>query len=193
MGQAEWMLIVTIASMVGVAAMGLNLSAAVWNGSPPRPVPVTTWLGIMVLAASVLWVRWDDEETGTIVAAVATAEPICFLPDAPVHVETVPGGAYLEGSGNSSPACHIWAIIQDPRTGNLWLQGPASTSASTWSLAISLATDVATSEQLTYNISVAIVDEETHEVWLRQALAGDGIVSLERPVAAGWFVRDLPA
>jgi hypothetical protein len=191
MDQAEWMLVVTIGSLVGVTAMGLNLSVAIWKGNPPRPVPVSTWLGIMVLAASVLWARWDDDETGTIVAAVATAEPICSLSDTPVHVETVSGGAYLEGSGNSSPGCYIWAIIQDPRTGNLWLQGPASMTGSSWSLPISLATDSATSEQLAYRVSVAAVDEDTHESWLRLAFASDGIVSIDRAEAAGWLARDL--
>ena len=191
MGQAEWMLVVTIASLVGVTAMGFNLVAAVWSGHPPRPVPVTTWLGVLIMAASVLWTRWGEDETGTIVAAVATAEPICSVADATVQVEPGAGGALLSGSLTGAAGCHIWAVIHDPRTGTFWLQGPATRDWSNWSLAICLAADEATSDQLSYQVSIAAVGEDQHQAWQDQAIAANGIVSIENEAANGWLGRDI--
>jgi hypothetical protein len=183
------MLVVTIGSLVGVGSMGLNLIAALWTGRHPRPVPITTWLGVLVLAASVLWTRWGDEDTQTIVAAVATAQPVCAMSTAPVRVETYPGGARLDGAWSGSRSCHIWAVIQDPRTGIFWLQGPASVGDATWTLPLALATDEATSEQLPYQVSLAAVDDETHAAWLSEARALDGILSREHEIASAWLAR----
>lgn len=197
MGQTEWMLVVTIGSLVGLAVMGLNLCVAVWRGIPPRPVPVTTWLGVMVLAASVLWTRWDSDETGTLVAAVATAQPICAVSDAAAYVEPYTGGArlarlaHLEGRWSGSRGCHVWAVIEDPRTGVYWLQGPAALEGSRWSLSISLASDEATSGQLPYRVSVAALDDDTHEAWLHEALATGGILSVSRVSVSGWLAREI--
>lgn len=191
MGQAEWMLIVTIGSLVGVGAMGLNLVSALWNGRHPRPVPMSTWLGVMVLGASVLWTRWGEDETQTIVAAVATAQPVCWLSGGPVRVETYFSGARLAGNWSGSRSCNLWALIQDPRTGTFWLQGPATVEDTTWTLSVALATDEATSEQLPYLVSIAAVDEETHNAWLSEARALDGIVSRQQATSA-WLARHIP-
>ena len=192
MGQAEWMLVVTIGSLVGVGAMGLNLVSALWNGRHPRPVPMSTWLGVMVLSASVLWTRWGEDETSTIVAAVATAQPICSVSGAPVRVETYVSGARLEGSWSGSRSCHLWALIQDPRTGTFWLQGPATVEDTTWTLSLALAIDEATSEPLPYLVNIAAVDEETHNAWLSEARALDGIVSREQTTSSTWLARHIP-
>jgi len=191
MGQAEWMLIVTIGSLVGVAAMGLNLVAAVWNGRAPRPVPFTTWLGVMVLAASVLWTRWDEDEPGTIVAAVATAEPVCSASSETLQAEPSAGGTRLDGIWAGPRGCHLWALIQDPRTGTVWLQGPADVEGSTWSLSLSLAT-WDTAEQLPYLVNIAAVGDETHNGWLDQSVAQEGIVSLDGPLSLPWLAREVP-
>jgi hypothetical protein len=188
-GQAEWMLVVTIGSLVGVGSMGMNLAAALWTGRHPRPVSMTTWLGVLVLAGSVLWMRWGDDDTQTLVAAVATAQPTCAVSSAPVGVETYPGGARLDGAWTVSRGCHIWAVIQDPRTGTFWLQGPASIADAAWTLPIALASDESTSEQLHYLVSVAAVDDETHSAWLTEARALDGIVSREQEIASAWLAR----
>ncbi len=191
MGQAEWMLVVTIGGLVGVGAMGLNLVASVWNGLAPRPVPLTTWLGVMVLAASVLWMRWDDDETNTIVAAVATADPVCSVSGAPHRVAVYQGGAQLDGNWASSPGCHLWALIQDPRTGTFWVQGPAIVDGAAWRLSLALAASGTAAEQLPYLVSIATVDDETHHGWLEQALTMDGIISMEQPPSFAWLARDL--
>ncbi len=191
MGQAEWMLIVTIGSLVGVGVMGLNLCTAVWRGIAPRPVPVTTCLGVMVLAASVLWTRWDGDETSTLVAAVAADQPICAVSEATASVQQYAGGARLEGSWSGARGCHVWAVIQDPRTGTYWLQGPADMDGSAWSLSVSLATDQATNEQLPYLVGVAALDDDTHEAWLDEALAMGGILSVARVSVSGWLAREI--
>src|SRR5438093_13110038 len=102
------MLVVTIGSLVAIAALGVNLILAVWTGAPPRPVPMTTWLGVMILAASVLWTRWDEDET-TIVAAVATAQPVCY-PVSSLQAEPSLDGAVLTGIVVGASACNIWAV-----------------------------------------------------------------------------------
>lgn len=190
MGQAEWMLIVTIGSLVGVAAMGFNLVSAVWNGRAPRPVPLATWLGVMVLAASVLWTRWDEDEASTIVAAVSTAEPVCSVPGGPLHAEASLDGALVKGTLGSQ-ACHVWALIRDPRTGIFWVQGPADVEGSTWSLSLSLASADGLAEKLPYMVSIAAVGNETHNDWLDQSVAYGGIISIDGPLALPWVARDL--
>ena len=192
MSQADWMLVVTIASLVGVAAMGMNLAVAVWRGSSPRPVPLTTWVGIMVLGASVLWTRWDGDETTTIVAAIATAQPMCSASGTALRSEPAAGGAHLDGAWGGPTGCYVWAVIEDPRTGTLWLQGPASLDSSTWSLDISLALDETTSEPLPYRVSIGVVTRDTHEAWLSEALTADGIVSLPNRTATAWLTHDVP-
>jgi hypothetical protein len=190
--QSDWMLVVTIASLIGVAAMGMNLAVALWRGSSPRPVPLTTWVGIMVLGASVLWTRWDGGEPTTIVAAIATAQPMCLVSGTALRSAPAAGGAHLDGAWRGSAGCYVWAVIEDPRTGTLWLQGPASLDSSTWSLDISLAIDEATSESLPYRVSIGVVDRVTHEAWLSEAIAADGIVSLRSAVTTAWLARDVP-
>ena len=191
MGQAEWMLIVTIGSLVGVAALGVNLAAAVWQARAPGPVPLTTWFTILVLSASVLWARWEEDEAGTLVAAVATAQPLCLSGSAPLLVDSHAGVVQVSSSSNDAH-CHIWALIEDPRTGILWLQGPARTEGATWSLDLSLASHEGTNERLPYRMSIVAVDEEAHEAWLSQARQLDGLVSVPGATAAGWIARDLP-
>jgi len=184
------MLIVTIGSLVSVAAMGINVSIATWHGLAPRPVPLTTWLGVMVLSASVLWTRWDEDDTGTIVAAIATAEPMCSISAVPLQVDTGVGGGQLQGSWSGARGCHVWALIEDPRTEVVWLQGPARLQDATWILDISLARDEDTADQ-EYRASIAVVDDETHETWLGRALALDGIVVLPAASATTWIARDV--
>ena len=191
MSQAEWMLIVTIGSLVSVAAMGINLCVAVWHGLAPRPVPLTTWLGIMVLSASVLWTRWDEDDSGTIVAAVATAEPICSVSASPLHVDAGIGGGRLRGDWSGARGCHVWALIEDPRTEIVWLQGPAWFEDVTWTLDVSLARDEATADQ-DYLLSIAVVDDETHDAWLERTLALDGIMVLPAASATSWIARNVP-
>ena len=156
---------------------------------PIQPVPMTTWLGVMILAASVLWTRWDDDETA-IVAAVATTQPVCYLASS-VQAQPTADGALLTGLINGTAACNIWAVIQDPRTGTLWLQGPASLDGSSWSLALSLATSEDGSDHLPYLVSVAVVDDDTHDGWVAQTLA-EGMISIESTSANGWLARDVP-
>jgi hypothetical protein len=190
-GQAEWMLVVTIGSLVGVAGVGFNLVAAIWSGRPPHPVPISAWLGIMLLSASVLWTRWDEDDTNTIIAAVATAEPVCSTSGISVSVAARPGGGRLDGRWTGSRGCHLWALIQDPRTGTFWVQGPAFIDGPTWTLPLALAAPDAT-ESLAYLVNLTAVDDEQHLAWLAEALAAGGILSLNAPPSIPWLAHDIP-
>ena len=67
MGEAEGTLLVTGASLLGVAALGGNLAVAIWTGRLPRTVPLSAWLGVILLAASVLLTREAHEDAALVV------------------------------------------------------------------------------------------------------------------------------
>jgi hypothetical protein len=87
--------------------------------------------------------------------------------------------------------CAIWAVIQDPRTGTHWLQGPATTADATWMLTLALAADDTTGEPFPYVVSIAAVDDETSTAWLSEAQASGGMLSREAEGASAWLARGI--
>jgi hypothetical protein len=174
MGTSEVALLVTVISLAGVAALGCNLVVAIWKGRPARRVGLAGWLALILLAASALFVQDTPED----VALVASATQMVACE---ATLETTGGRSTVLRGGWKSPACNLWALIEDPRTGTLWVQGPASMDGDAWTLQIVLGIEGAPPSPLIYGLEVLTVSDEVHDAWLTAAVGGRPIVLASRP------------
>ena len=187
MGEAEGTLLVTGASLLGVAALGGNLAVAIWKGRLPRTVPLSAWLGVILLAASVLLTREAHEDVALV--AGAAHQPPRQQPG--LEIRSQGSDVVLLGRGRACEDCGIWAVIEDPRTGVIWLQGPAALSGEEWMLHLVLGTGRGEVGPLVYGASVAVFSEEAHRSWLARALTGAPIAVSAVPAPSEWLALDL--
>ena len=162
MGEAEGTLLVTGASLLGVAALGGNLAVAIWTGRLPRTVPLSAWLGVILLAASVLLTR-EAHEDAALVAGAAHQPP---RQEPGLEIRKQGSEVVLVGRRGACEGCGVWAVIEDPRTGIIWLQGPAALDGEDWTLHLVLGTGQGEGGPLLYDASVAVFSEEAHRSWL---------------------------
>ncbi len=187
MGESEGTLLVTGASLLGVAPMGGNLAVAIWTGRLPRTVPLSAWLGVILLAVSVLLTREAHEDVA-LVAGAAHQPP---RQEPGLEIRSQGSDVVLLGRGRACEDCGIWALIEDPRTGVIWLQGPAALAGEDWTLHLVLGTGRGEVGPLLYGASVAVFSEEAHRSWLGRALAGTPIALSAVPAPSVWLARYL--
>lgn len=176
---------VTGASLLGVAALGCNLVVAIWARRLPRTVPLSAWLGVILLAASVLLTREAHEDVA-LVAGLAHQPP---RQEPELEIRNQGSDVVLVGRGRVCEDCGIWAVIQDPRTGVIWLQGPAALAGEEWTLHLVLGTGQGEAGPLLYDASVAAFSEEAHRAWLARALTGTPIALAAVPAHSLWLAH----
>jgi hypothetical protein len=98
----------------------------------------------------------------------------------------------VAGAGRPEPTCGIWAIVEDERSGNLWLQGPAMVREAGWELDLVLGTGEPAVDSLRYRLSLVVAAPSLHEPWHRMARQPNAVRLSDRPRDAAWLARDRP-
>jgi hypothetical protein len=194
MGESEWRLTATATTLLALALTGFQIVRSVWLG---RAVRVRRYRSIlMVEVVAGLLLAWPtDRADELVVAGTMVASAIETQPCGPasvtafrLHGERV----HVAGSGRPAPACGIWAVAEDARSGSLWLQGPAVVGQAGWELDLVLGTGDTSGDSLLYRVSLVVVAAPTDEAWTGMAREQNAIRLPERPTDASWLIRDHP-
>ena len=178
-------------AMIGlgyVALQATRLSWAAWHGRSPHFSRASVALGAAVIAGSFIPLPSSGEEPILVAAVTSSVPPARENGPSP---DVAVSGNYVRVTGNAADGASnaIWAVIEDPRTGALWLQGPAVPDGSSWTLGLMLGANSTESGPLLYRVNVARVDMDVHEAWLTASQLG--ILSVSTlPTARGWLARD---
>jgi hypothetical protein len=187
MGSAEWAFFVAAATLVYLALLAWHVVRAVWHVGSFELGPASMAVAFVLIAATILSLPRGEQEL-TLVAGVAISAPLASE-EAALETIVLSGSRVHLSGRRAEDTDSVWAIVEDPRTGTLWLQGPATQSGSQWSLDLILGTDQAPRTPLPYRVSIAAISPETHEAWL--SAAQQGVLSLPmHPSSPSWLVRD---
>lgn len=190
MDKEEWALLMTISALLSVATLGWSLVSAIWTGRRFRRVPPAGGLAVLLVAASIVLMP-DRPPERVLLAGISGADRLCPGEATILAVELHGHRARLPGAGDVLGECGIWALIEDPRTGALWLQGPAGGDASQWSLDLVLGTDDPADSPLAYRIDVLAAAAETHRSWLAASLPGAPISLSTAPASSRWLAGNI--
>lgn len=186
----EWALLITIGALLSVTTLGWSLVSAIWTGRRLRRVPLAGGLAVLLVAASI--VLMPDRPTDQVLLAGISETHIPCPGEATILAVELHGHrALLPGTGEVLGECGIWALIEDPRTGALWLQGPAHGDAFQWSLDLVLGTDDPADTPLAYRIDVLAAAAETHRSWLAASLPGAPISLSTPPASSSWLAGNI--
>lgn len=188
MGERELGLVAAILGMMSLTVVGANLVSAIWAGRRPRGAPFAGSLAVLAGATAVVSFSARPEQPILVAAASESPAP-CAADVRVVHGAAGSERWRLTGSV-SSPPCAIWAVIEDPRTAVLWVQGPALQSQEQWSLEVLVGTGHAPDGILPYRISVMTIPEGDRT----PLMSGDRqlITLRDVPGEARWILRDVP-
>src|SRR5438093_2792115 len=186
MGQAEWGLVVALGGMFGVVALAQRLVWSIWVGRYPRPVHIGAPLVLAVLAIMLLATGSPSTEPTLIAGVVAQESPCHAAGGGGLHLAQRGERATIAGAP-AAVDCAIWAVAEDPRTGAYWLQGPAQTDETSWSLDLVIGPGTASTEPLPYRVTVFAVSMETSAAW-QAAARGEAQLTLgSLPPAQTWL------
>ena len=185
MGEREIGLLGAMVGLMSLAVVGATLVSAIWAGRRPRGGSFATALATLAGATAVVSLTPHPEQS-VLVAAASEAPESCV---ADVHLARTGGEWQVIGLPGSQP-CAVWAVIEDPRTGALWVQGPVSSKLEAWSLKVSVGTGRAADGALPYRLNV--VTTPADEPSLSGGFEHPRIVLRDLPGSARWVLRDLP-
>ena len=186
MGEREIGLLGAMVGLMSLAVVGANLVSAIWAGRRPRGGSFATALATLAGATAVVSLTPHPEQSILVAAASEAPEP-CV---ADVHVVRTDGEWQVTGLPGSQP-CAVWAIIEDPRTGVHWVQGPALRSTpDAWFLPVSVGTGRVADGALPYRLNVVTLpaDGPSPFVGPDHPL----IIIRDFPDSARWVLRDMP-
>jgi hypothetical protein len=170
MGSADWAFWVAVATLGYLALLAWQLVHAMWDGRAFELSPASMTVAFVLIAATILSLPRGDRNL-TLVAGVAVSAPVASDESALEEITVSGNRIHLIGR-RAEDADGVWAMIEDPRTGTLWLQGPATQSGSRWVLDLIVGPEVAPRGPLPYRVSVSSVSPETHNSWLAAAQLG---------------------
>lgn len=175
MTSAEWGLGVTLLALASVAALGWNTVAAIWCGHAVRPIPFGAGLCFVLVAASALATQGGPE--AALVAGVSAQADPCYRPSriASLDADGSQLRATIDYGGPAS--CVLWGALEDPRTGTVWLQGPASTQSG--ARVLDLVLGDGGSDRLDYQLTIVAIPPDQSAEWLG-AFESGALLSAER-------------
>jgi hypothetical protein len=166
--------------------LGIRLIGALWDGQAPRLTHASIVVAAVLVAASILSLPRSNDDL-TLVAAVTSPLPVAA--DATELNAFTVSESRVRLAGSRFDDSHVWAVIEDPRTGSLWLQGPALETNGAWTLDLVLGTDASAVSSLRYRVSILRVDSSINDGWLDASERG--ILTLPMlPPGQTWIARD---
>jgi hypothetical protein len=187
MGSADWAFWVAVATLGYLALLASQLVRAMWDGRAFDLSPASITVAFVLVAATILSLPRGDRDL-TLVAGVASGAPVAS-DDGALEDIVVSGNRIHLAGHRAEDAESVWAVIEDPRTGTLWLQGPATQSGSRWTLDLIVGTEAAPRVPLPYRVSLGSMPPETHDSWL--VAAQQGVLVLPTfPSGQAWLARD---
>lgn len=188
----EWVSACMLAGLAGIVTLAANLITAIWRGRWPHPLP-TGGAFLVVVVTSLVLARGASATEPVLVAGATLSEPSCEAISRLLRVRPVEATTPNRVSGLAPLAegCGIWALIEDPRTGTRWLQGPATQSGPWWDIDLVVGTGAILLQGSPYRLVVVQVTPEIHEAWLAAALRHVPLTLGHSPIVDAWLASPL--
>jgi hypothetical protein len=183
---AEWAFCLALATLGYLSLLAGKFVLALWQGkSAGLPgAGLSVAFGLIVL--SVISLPRAEPEL-TLVAGTAMSAPEA----APnwLRAPLVSGNRVRLSGEREVGSGGVWAVVEDPRTGTLWLQGPALATESAWYLDLVVGSSDSPPRPMPYRFSVVVVSPAVHEEWIEASRGGLLQVPAQLPVVH-WLARD---
>ncbi|HZT08903.1 MAG TPA: hypothetical protein VFC51_17905 [Chloroflexota bacterium] len=187
MDNAVWAFVIALMTLGYLSLYAARLVRAVWSARPLQPARATLVFVTALIGTAALSLPHGRSEA--LVAGVSSASPV------PTNVEAVAvsvsgSRVRIAGTERREPPDRVWAVVEDPRTENLWVQGPAAATEGGWALDVVIGIDPMPPKPLLYRVNVLAVDEPLGVAWLTAANDRRVVSPDSLPTNQTWLLRD---